>query len=207
MKIGVNKNKELRAPQRQNSSKSGLSCGSRANATRVRVTLVGSGGDLAVSVTDDGSGIADPGVLLPALEAGRPLDAATLRTATTRAFGTSDAEGDWVWKDAYEAGVVLFVRRYGRAMRRQAGAREECSRRMLAMLDGVATLEPSHTKRSEDQVRLQQLSTPLPLDYAAFRAAAIRPGDVVLEPSAGTGMPGVMAQCALGSRADAGTCT
>ena len=31
MKIGVNKNKELRAPQRQKSSKSGLSCGSRAN--------------------------------------------------------------------------------------------------------------------------------------------------------------------------------
>ena len=47
----------------------------RADATRVRVTLVGSGGDLAVSVTDDGPGIADPGVLLPALEAGRPLDA------------------------------------------------------------------------------------------------------------------------------------
>ena len=35
-------------------------------------------------------------------------------------------------------------------MRRQAGAREERSRRMLAMLDGVATLERSHTKRFED---------------------------------------------------------
>ena len=30
MKIGVNKNKELRAPQREKSSKSALSCGSRA---------------------------------------------------------------------------------------------------------------------------------------------------------------------------------
>ena len=72
---------------------------------------------------------------------------------------------------------------------------------MLAMLEAVAALEPSHTRRSEDQVRLQQFSTPLPLAYAALQAAAIRPGDVVLEPSAGTGMLAVMAQCALGDRA------
>ena len=45
---------------------------------------------------------------------------------------------------------------------------------------------------------MQQFSTPLPLAYAALQAAAIRPGDVVLEPSAGTGMLAVMAQCALG---------
>ena len=35
--------------------------------------------------------------------------------------------------------------------------------------------------------------------YAALQAAAIRPGDVVLEPSAGTGMLAVMAECALGN--------
>ena len=144
------------------------------------------------------------GTLLPVLEAGRPLDAATIRTAMTQAFGASDAEGAWIWKDAYEAAeaaVVLFVQRYGRAMRRQAGAGPDGPRHMLAMLAAVAALEPSHTKRSEDQVRLQQFSTPLPLAYAALRAAAIRPGDVVLEPSAGTGMLAVMAECALGNRA------
>ena len=43
------------------------------------------------------------------------------------------------------------------------------------------------------------ISTPLPLAYAALQAAAIRPGDVVLEPSAGTGMLAVMAECALGT--------
>ena len=41
--------------------------------------------------------------LLPVLTAGRPLDANVLRDAMTRAFGASDAEGAWVWKDAYEA--------------------------------------------------------------------------------------------------------
>ena len=143
----------------------------------------------------------DPGVLLRSLHAGRPVDAGTGRTATTCAFGASDAEGAWVRKDAYKAGVVLFVRRCGCAMCRQAAAREEYSRRMPTMLDAVAAPEPSHTKRSEDEVCLQQFSTPLPLDYAAFRAAAVGPGVVGLEPSAGTGMLAVMAQCALGSRA------
>ena len=140
--------------------------------------------------------------LLPVLEAGQPLDAATLRDAMTEAFGGSDAEGAWVWKDAYEAAeaaVVLFIQRYGRGMRRNAGAGGP--RRMLSMLEAVAALEPSHTRRSEEQVRLQQFSTPLPLAYAALQAAAIRPGDVVLEPSAGTGMLAVMAECALGNSA------
>ena len=142
--------------------------------------------------------------LLPVLEAGRPLDAATLRNAMTRAFGASDAQGAWVWKDAYEAAeaaVVLFVQRYGRAMRQRAGAGADGPRTMLAMLAAVAALEPSHTKRSEDQVRLQQFSTPLPLAYAALQAAAVRPGDTVMEPSAGTGVLAVMAECALGKAA------
>ena len=142
--------------------------------------------------------------LLPVLEAGRPLDAGTLRDAMTRAFGATDAEGAWLWKDAYEAAeaaVVLFVQRYGRAMRKQTGAGPDGPRHMLAMLDAVAALEPSHTKRSEEQIRLQQFSTPLPLAYAALRAAAIRPGDTVLEPSAGTGMLAVIAECAMGNRA------
>ena len=142
--------------------------------------------------------------LLPVLEAGRHLDAATLRDAMTRACRASDADGAWVWKDAYEAAeaaVVLFVQRYGRAMRQRAGAGADGPRTMLAMLAAVAALEPSHTKRSQDQVRLQQFSTPLPLAYAALRAAAVRPGDIVMEPSAGTGMLAVMAECALGKAA------
>ena len=145
--------------------------------------------------------------LLPVLETGRPLDAATLRDAMTEAFGASDAGGAWIWKDAYEAAeaaCVLFLQRYGRGMRCTCGAGSDGPRRMLAMLEAVAALEPSHTRRSEEQVRLQQFSTPLPLAYAASQAAAIRPGDVVLEPSAGTGMLAVMAQCALGDRAAAG---
>ena len=141
--------------------------------------------------------------LVPVLEAGRPIDAIVLRDAMTSAFSAGDAEGAWLWKQAYEAAesaVILFVRRYGRAMRKKAGPGPDGPRRMLRMLEAIAALEPSHTRRSNEQVRLQQFSTPLPLAYAALQAAAVRPGDIVLEPSAGTGMLAVMAECALGSR-------
>ena len=143
--------------------------------------------------------------LLPNLEAGRTLDAKTLREAMSAAFGASDAQGAWVWKDAYEAAeaaMVLFIQRYGRLMRREAGAGPGSAAAMLAMLETLAALEPSQTRRSEEQLALQQFSTPLPLAYAALQAAAIRPGDIVLEPSAGTGMLAVMAECALGKRTD-----
>ena len=119
----------------------------------------------------------------------------------TSAFGASDAHGAWLWKDAYEAAeaaLVLFLQRYGRAMRREAGAGPGGSAAMLRMLETLAALEPSQTRRSEQQLEYQQFSTPLPLAYAALQAAMIRPGDVVLEPSAGTGMLAVMAQLALG---------
>ena len=142
--------------------------------------------------------------LLPNLEAGRALDAKTLREAMSAAFGASDTQGAWVWKDAYEAAeaaTVLFVQRYGRLMRREAGAGPGSAAAMLAMLETLAALEPSQTRRSEEQLALQQFSTPLPLAYAALQAAAIRPGDIVLEPSAGTGMLAVMAECALGKHA------
>ena len=142
--------------------------------------------------------------LLPELEVGRALDGKTLREAMSAAFGAGDTQGAWVWKDAYEAAeaaMVLFIQRYGRLMRREAGAGPGSAAAMLAMLETLAALEPSQTRRSEEQLALQQFSTPLPLAYAALQAAAIRPGDIVLEPSAGTGMLAVMAECALGKHA------
>ena len=150
--------------------------------------------------------IAAASALLPLLEAGRSLDAPALRRAMTGAFGRTDAQGAWIWKDAYEAAeaaLVLFLQRYGRAMRREAGAGTDGPATMLRMLETLAALEPSHTRRSEEQLAYQQFSTPLPLAYAALQAAMIRPGDVVLEPSAGTGMLAVMAQLALGKNAGA----
>ena len=144
--------------------------------------------------------IAAARTLLAVLEAGRPLDAATLRDAMTRAFGASDAQGAWLWKDAYEAAeaaAVLFLQRYGRAMRNRAGAGPDGPRKDARDAGGdCRTGALAHEAlRAADP-------PPAVLDAASARLCGAQgrrhpPGDTVLEPSAGTGMLAVMAQCAL----------
>src|SRR3546814_17988075 len=65
---------------------------------------------------------------------------------------------------------------------------------LLAMIGRVAGLLPTHTRRSEESQSLQQFSTPSPLALVAGVAAGITSADVVLEPSAGTGMLAVFAE-------------
>lgn len=125
--------------------------------------------------------------LLPLLEKGKPISTDMLREAVESAYGDSDANGAWVWKDAYEAlecAQILFMLKYGPRIRRQAAdpAAE------LAMIERISALVPTQTRRSEQSQRLQQFSTPLPLAFVAAQAASISPGDIVLEPSAGTGI-------------------
>jgi hypothetical protein len=137
-------------------------------------------------------------LLLPDLERGRRIDASTLRAAMETAFGGSDAEGAWDWKTAYdacEAATVLFLRKFGPAMR----ARGASPAAMLPMLAKIAGLLPTHTRRSEESQALQQFSTPITLGLAASTAAAITPADLVLEPSAGTGLLAIFAKLASGA--------
>ena len=133
------------------------------------------------------------GHLLPDLERGRIVDARTLRAAMEQAFGGTDAEGAWSWKYAYEAceaAQVLFLRKFGPAMR----ARAETPTALLAMLAKLAALLPSQTRRSQESQALQQFSTPIGLGYVASVAAGITPRDLVLEPSAGTGLLAIFAE-------------
>lgn len=136
--------------------------------------------------------------LLTELERGRRIDAGVLRSAMEAALGASDAAGVWNWKTAYdvcEAATVLFLRKFGPAMRAKAGSRAA----MLPMLARVTGLLPTHTRRSEDSQAFQQFSTPIPLGLAASTAAGITPADRVLEPSAGTGLLAIFAELAGGA--------
>ncbi len=142
--------------------------------------------------------LAAANLLLPHLERGQRVDAAVLRSAMETAFGRSDATGAWDWKLAYEAcevATVLFLRKYGNALFRKAAS--PASR--LDLLVKIAGLLPTQTRRSEESQSFQQFSTPLPLGLAALTAATITPDDVVLEPSAGTGLIAILAQIAGGS--------
>ena len=139
-------------------------------------------------------------LLLPHLEHGRRIDAVVLRAAMERAFGGSDAAGAWDWKSAYdacEAATVLFMRKFGPVIRARAGSPAA----ELSMLGKIAALLPTHTRRSEESQALQQFSTPLALGFVAASAAAITPADLVLEPSAGTGLLAIFAELAGGGLA------
>ncbi|RUX23008.1 methylase [Mesorhizobium sp. M7A.F.Ca.US.011.01.1.1] len=137
-------------------------------------------------------------LLLPFLEQGEPVTTAALRAAMTTSFGGSDAQGLWVWKDAYEAlevAQVLFLRRFGPAIL----SRSTTPQATLAMIKRIAELLPTHTRRSDESQALQQLSTPLPLAFVTAHAATIASCDLVLEPSAGTGLLAVHAEMARAS--------
>ena len=134
-------------------------------------------------------------LLLPHLERGQRIDAGVLRAVMDSAFGGSDSEGAWDWKTAYdacEAATVLFLRKFGPVMRSRAGSNAA----MAPMLAKIASLLPTHTRRSEESQTLQQFSTPIALGFAASVAAAITPTDLVLEPSAGTGLLAIFAELA-----------
>ena len=150
----------------------------------------------APQAPDKVSGLFHAGTILARLlEKGRVLDARLLRSAMEEVFGATDAEAAWVWKDAYEAAEVaqvLFLRKFGPAMAARAAAPAD----LLAMLARLVARLPSQTRRSEESQHLQQFSTPITLGAVAARAARIGPGDLVLEPSAGTGLLAVFAQMA-----------
>ena len=126
---------------------------------------------------------------------GRAIDSRALRSAMENAFCGTDADGAWVWKDAYDAldaAQVMFLRKFGGAMRTRAGSAPA----MLDMLTRLAGRLPTQTRRSEESEHFQQFSTPITLGFAASEAAAVTATDFVLEPSAGTGLLAIFAELA-----------
>ncbi|RWM85616.1 MAG: methylase [Mesorhizobium sp.] len=139
-------------------------------------------------------------LLIPPLEGGRAISTNVLGAAMSSCFGGTDAEGRWVWKDAYEAleaAQVLFMRKFGPAILSRSASPQAA----LALMTRIAQLAPTHTRRSDESQAMQQLSTPLPFAFVTARAAAIASSDLVLEPSAGTGLLAIHAEIAQASLA------
>ncbi|WP_063612712.1 strawberry notch-like NTP hydrolase domain-containing protein [Aurantiacibacter atlanticus] len=111
--------------------------------------------------------------------AGSILSKKSLFAIMEQLHGCTSANGSWTQRDAYdllEAGLALHL-----------------SARSTPLLEDVPALSelvdslPTHTVRSEDQIRFQQFSTPADLAALAVIAAQPRSTDIVLEPSAGHG--------------------
>ena len=99
-----------------------------------------------------------------------------LKNIMTRAFGESDRNGAWRWKDAWDATEIAKILLF------------RSSNLALEEIQEIENRLPTHTKRSEEQLNFQTFSTPGTIAYCVNLAAQISKEDLVLEPSAGTGM-------------------
>ena len=120
--------------------------------------------------------------IAPILTSGQRIDRRALDCAMVEAFGQTSATGAWTQRDSFIASEIALILAL-RQIRLSSG--EEPS---IEALSSLSALLPTQTVRSEEQIALQHFSTPLALSWLAARIAAIRSDDVVLEPSAGTGM-------------------
>ena len=75
---------------------------------------------------------------------------------------------------------------------------EDAPAAIAALLATVGGLGLTHSRRSEDQIALDQFSTPPELAALVVLAGQVRPGDQVLEPSAGTGLIAIVAEACGG---------
>jgi predicted RNA methylase len=129
---------------------------------------------LSISDADLASALAQVGAEIDH----QPLRSSALARIMRETFHGSDAGGVWEWRMAYDlmqaAAIQVLLLGDGAA----------CD---IATAKLLASRLLTETRRSEQQIRLQQFSTPLPFAALAVRAAAVRKGETVLEPSAGTG--------------------
>ncbi|MCU0567195.1 MAG: strawberry notch family protein [Oculatellaceae cyanobacterium Prado106] len=119
------------------------------------------------------------------LLSGHKIHANHLRTWMNQEFNGTDAEGVWNWKDAYEAqevALVMLLKLKGKTFLGQPALSH------LHRLVQIEQLTLTQTKRTKESVELQQFSTPLPLAYLVACCAQMAARDIVLEPSAGTGI-------------------
>lgn len=131
--------------------------------------------------------------LANAMAKNKPMDRKLVSSTMAMFCGGADADGHWCWKDAYDAletACVLQIRRHGPSLQRLEDAPEE----IYDLLERISANSLSHTRRSEEQVELDQFSTPAAIAALVSLAAQIRPTDKVLEPSAGTGYLAVLAE-------------
>ncbi|WP_143747419.1 strawberry notch-like NTP hydrolase domain-containing protein, partial [Marinibacterium profundimaris] len=107
----------------------------------------------------------------------QPLRSSSLARVMRETFDGSDASGAWSWRMAYDVMQAAAV------MQVLQGSDPDA----ITSAKMLATRLLTETRRSEQQIRLQQFSTPLAYAVLVTCAAAIRPGETMLEPSAGTG--------------------
>ena len=103
-----------------------------------------------------------------------------------RAFGGTQAEGKYSPKDAYDA-MESGVNQYLLATPFPIAVEADKAADIASLLQDKIRILPTQTRRDAEMDEFQQFSTPPALSYVANWVAAIKPGEIMAEPSAGTG--------------------
>lgn len=115
------------------------------------------------------------------------FDNPAMNRLARQVFGSSAGHARDAY-DAAEAGMNLYLARMGLDLHDVPGS--------LRALRDLQERMPRQTRRDETQVELQQFSTPPAEALLVVKAAGLRAGMTVLEPSAGTGNIAVLARMA-----------
>jgi hypothetical protein len=110
------------------------------------------------------------------LKAGERLGQTQIAEVMNHLYGSS-ANGAWNWKsatDAIEAAMVSYLLQQPKLS--------------LFELRHLQDLTVDHRVRTQEQIDLQQFSSPLELAWLVAKAAMVTASDILLEPSAGTGL-------------------
>ena len=124
------------------------------------------------------------------LAAGGALSRSDINRTMTDHFGGTDALGAWSVRDAHAALELAQVQHLQASDQIQLSSPIDEAEQFFC---GLNAQVPTQTNRSDEQIELQQFATPPRLAWLAARACALATGELVLEPSAGTGMLAVWA--------------
>lgn len=128
------------------------------------------------------------------LAAGSALSRSNINRIMTDHFGGTDALGAWSVRDAHAALELAQVQHLQASDQIQLSTPIDESEQFFCRLDARV---PTQTNRSDEQIEWQQFATPPRLAWLAARACGLMTNELVLEPSAGTGMLAVWAAKAV----------
>lgn len=131
-------------------------------------------------------------VVFGKLSSGEKITTQELQAAANDAYGGTMAEGAYDVKamtDALELGVNRYIIDHVRKNQGDFNSENayDAQDSIAEIDDDILALIPTQTKRTEEQISMQQFSTPPNIAYLASWVANIDGTDTVLEPSAGIG--------------------
>lgn len=135
--------------------------------------------------------------LLARIQTGRTLPWQELFEIAGRHLGGTMAAGTFEAKDAYDALELALAKLIATDPAYLPTGNAASTSKAIDRLRDLVRLLPTQTRRSAEMEAFQQFSTPPAYALVANWAANLRAGDVVLEPSAGTG---ILASFALGAK-------